>query len=249
MPYRPHSEYRSPYDLPQRDRKRRPSVAWFVVGGVLMVAAAVVFGVGVVGFARTITHTDAVFRAAGSHAVSLPPGTERAMFVPEGRPIPLCQVTDGTGTPLHFRRPDQRFTYNTWVAVRAFDTGDGNIVFTCPPGVGGRIRIAEMPTGGDVARFGVVGVLLPLALGGVGFVMVLVTGILFYTRRPQQPAYGAAYGGVYGAPGGPPYGAAPGYPLAPPTGGEPGPGPGTQPDASSEAPPPDPSDGSPPAPG
>jgi len=171
-----------------------------------MVAAVVVFGIGVAGIARTITHTDAVFHASGRHAVALPAGTERGLFVPEGRPIPACQVTDGSGTALGFRRPGEQFTYDGWVAVRVFDTGDGNIVFACPPGTGGRIRIGAVPSGSDVARFGFVGLLLPLGLGGVGFVVVLVTGILWYARRPQQPA------GMYGAPAGPPYAGAPGYP-------------------------------------
>ena len=206
MPYRPHSEYRSPFDLPQRGQKKRPSVAWFVVGGVLMAAAVAVFAIGVAGFARTVTHTDAVFRAAGTHAITLPAGTERGLFVPEGRPIPACQVTDGSGAALHFRAPEERFTYGTWIAVRIFETGDGRLVFSCPLGAGGRIRVAEVPSGEDFARFGFLGVLIPLGLGGLGFVVVLVTGILFYTRRPQPVGVG------YGAPGGPPYGAAPGYP-------------------------------------
>src|SRR3954452_15761033 len=187
LPYQPHSEYRSPYALPPRKGKSRPSALWFVLGAVLMVVAGVVFGVAIFHFARTITHTDAEFPAVGTHAVSLPARTDRGLFVLEGRPVPRCRVTDTSGTDLSFRRPDGRFTFDQWVAVRGFDTGDGNVTFTCPRSVGGPIRIAEVPSGDDVARLGFVGVLLPLGLGGLGFVVVLVTEILGFSRRPLQP--------------------------------------------------------------
>ena len=221
MPYRPHSEYRSPYPAPPPPVKRRPSAAWFAVGGVLVVAAVVIFGIAIYHFVRTIADSDAVFRATGSHAVTLPAGTERGLFVTDGRPIPRCQVADGSGSPLHFRRPAERFTYGEWVAVRVFDTGDGRLVFSCAPGVGGKIRIAMVPSQGDFARLGFLGVLLPLGLGGVGFVVLLVTTVLWFSRRPQQP------GPAYGAAPGTPYGAAPGYPPTyPPTNpGGPPPGP------------------------
>ena len=232
LPYQPHSEYRSPYDAPSPPTKKRPSAAWFVVGGVLMVAAAVVFGIAIAHFVRDISHTDAVFRASGSHAVTLPAGTERGLYVPEGRPIPTCQVTDGSGAALQFRQPDGRFTYGEWVAVRVFDTGDGNLVFACGGGVGGRIRIASVPTGDDFAWLGIVGILLPLGVGGLGFVVVLVTSILWYSRRPRQPVL------EYGAPGYPPT-----YPPPSPLAGPPPAGPPaarqppfTVPDATDEPP-------------
>src|SRR4051794_23549434 len=44
LPYQPHSEYRPPSALPPTAAKPRPSAAWFAVGGVLLVAAGVVFG-------------------------------------------------------------------------------------------------------------------------------------------------------------------------------------------------------------
>jgi len=240
LPYQPHSEYRPPYAPPMRDAKSRPSAAWFVVGGVLMVVAGVVFGIAIVHFARTITHTDAEFPAVGSHAVTLPADTERGLYVLDGRPIPRCQVTDSSGAPLNFRRPDEQFTYNEWVAVRVFDTGDGNVVFSCGRGTGGRIRIAEVPSGDDFARLGFLGVLLPLGLGGVGFLVVLVTGILWFTRRPRPPVP------MYGAPPGPAYGAAPGYPPGYPTAYPPTDPPAAPPTGPPEAPPTAPG---PPAPG
>jgi hypothetical protein len=261
QPYQPHTEYRPPYAMPGAPAKRRPSVAWFVLGGLLLLAAALVFAITIARFTSTVIHTDAVFRASGTHAVTLPAGTERGLYVPEGRPIPQCQVTDGARSALHFRHPDARFTYDGWLAVRVFDTGDGNITFTCAPGVSGRMRIAQVPSGDDFARLGFVGVLLPMALGGLGFLVVLVTGVLFYTRRPRTEL------SPYAVAPGPAYGGAPGYPQAyPPTypstypaaysPTDQQPGPPTAPPTGApraDAPPPDqggdPSSGSPPAPG
>jgi hypothetical protein len=210
MPYRPHSEYPSPYPAMVPPAKKRPSLAWFAVGTVLVVIAAVLFGLAVARFVRDIAHADAVFHASGTHQVTLPANAERGLFVREGRPLPRCQVSDGSGSPLQFRRPGEQFTYGDWIAVREFTTGDGNLTFTCPGGGRGQIRIAEVPSGSDFARLGLLGVLLPLGLGGAGFVVLLVTAILWFSRRPSAPP---------GAPPGP--GPPPGSPYGPPSGWSP----------------------------
>jgi hypothetical protein len=221
MPYRPHSVYTSPYAPPPSPVKRRPGAAWFAVGGALLLVAVVLFGVAMFRFVRTISHTDAVFPAVGTHTVTVPAGTERGLFVHQGAPLPRCQVSDGTGSPLQFRRPVERFTYQRWVAVRVFDTGNGTLVFSCGHS-GGVIRIATIPGNGDFARLGIIGVLLPLALGGLGFVVLLVTTILWISRRPSAPQPGAPPGWQ---PGPPP----PGWQAGPPAGWQSGPPPGEQP--------------------
>ena len=202
MPYRPHSTYTSPYQ-PQAVVKKRPSWVWFGVGGLLMLVAAVIAGVTFIRLGLDISRTDAVFPASGVHAVSVPAGTERGLFVEEGRRLPRCSVSDTSGNPLQFRRPDSRFTYNQWVAVRIFDTGNGSLQFDCGQGQPGQLRIARVPTEGDFARAGILGFFVPLVVGGIGFVVVLVTAILFFTRR--RPG---------GTPG-PPPGAPPGWQPAP----------------------------------
>jgi hypothetical protein len=190
----------------------------------MIVVAAVLFGVAMFHFIRDISRTDAVFPAVGSHTVTVPAGTERGLFVHQGQTIPRCEVSDGSGSPLHFRRPAERFTYNQWVAVRVFDTGDGTLVFSCAPGGGGAIRIASIPSGGDFARLGFLGVLLPLGLGGLGFVVLLVTTILWISRRPGAgtpgvPPTGPPSAPPYAPPSGPPTdgtGSPPGGPAGPP---------------------------------
>ena len=234
MPYRPHPEYPSTYPAAVPPRKKRPSPAWFAVGTVLVVIAAVLFGLAVARFVRDIAHSDAVFQASGTHLVALPANSERGLFMRADRPLPRCQVSDGSGSPLQFRRPAEQFTYGDWIAVREFTTGDGNVTFTCPAGGRGEIRIAQVPSGGDFARLGLLGLLLPLGLGGAGFVVLLVTAILWFSRRPSAPP-----GAPQGWQPGPPPGSPPGSPYGPPSGWSPqGPGqrqppgtPGWPPDA------------------
>src|SRR4051812_1974535 len=185
MPYRPHSEYPSPYQ-PQAVVKKRPSWVWFLVGGLLMVAAAVIAGVTFIRLGLDISRTDAVFPASGVHAVNLPADSQRGLYIEEGHTLPRCNVSDSSGNPLQFRRPDSRFTYNQWVAVRVFDTGSGSLQFDCGQGQSGQLRIAQVLTDGDLARAGVIGFFVPLVIGGIGFVIVLVTAILFFTRRRQN---------------------------------------------------------------
>jgi hypothetical protein len=195
MPYRPHSEYPSPYSWPPTPVKKRPSVAWFVVGGVLLLVAGVVFGIAIFRFVREVSHADAVFPASGVHQVSLPAGTERAVFVPRGQRVSPCMVTTATGgAPVQLRRPTDDFSWQAWVATRVFDTGDGNVTFTCPGHGHGQIRIGKVPSEGDLAALGFIGVLLPLALGGAGALILIVTTVLWIKRRPTAPPPGALPG-------------------------------------------------------
>jgi hypothetical protein len=220
----------SPYPaLPPIPVKKRPGWWWFVVGGVLMLAAAVVFGIALARFLQTIAHTDARFPAAGVHRVELPAHVRRGVYGIEVEPRPRCSATDGSGAPIRFQAPDDRFTYDQWVALVTFDTGDGHLTFTCSDRGGVTdLRVAQVPSGDDFARLGLVGVGVPLLLGGAGFLVVLVTGILWFTRRTQRPVptYGMLPGGPYQPPGGYPPGPPPGggYQQAPPPQGPTPPG-------------------------
>jgi uncharacterized iron-regulated membrane protein len=209
-PYAGPSPYPSPSFVPV---KKRPRAWWFAVGGVLMVAAIVVFGISLARFLHTIAHTDARFPAAGAHQVRLPPHVQRGVYGVAAEPRPRCSAIDGSGATIHFHTPDGTFTYDQWTALVTFDTGDGQVTFTCSHRAGiTDLRVAQIPSGGDLARLGLLGVAVPLLLGGVGFLVVLIAGILWFTRRAPRP----------GPPGGPPpgsYAAPVGYPPAPPPGG------------------------------
>jgi hypothetical protein len=223
MPYRPHSEYPSPYSWPPPPVKKRPSAAWFAVGGVLVLVAGIVFGIAIFRFVRQVSHADAVFPASGVHQVTLPAGTERAVFVPRGQRVSPCLVTTATGgAPVQLRRPTNDFGWQDWQATRVFDTGDGNVTFTCPAHGHGEIRIGKVPSEGDLAALGFIGVLLPLALGGIGALILILTTVIWIKRRPTAPPPGAPPG--WQAAGWPPGSQALGWQSGsqPPPGWQPG---------------------------
>jgi hypothetical protein len=206
--------------MPYAAQKRRPRAWWFVLGGGLMLAALIVFAVTVASFVHEIAHTDARFAAEGTHQVVLPAHDERGLFVydlgPLGNP---CTARDDRGTRVAMRLTDDGDDVDGWVLVARFDTGDGHLTFSCDGGEGGfsgqDVRIAAVPDGSDVARLGLLGAVVPGLLGFAGFAVVLVTGILWVSRRrpPPPPPY-APPGHLYPPPG-PPY-VPPGPPPARP---------------------------------
>ena len=139
--------------------------------------------------------------------MDLPAHVERGVYGVATEPRPRCSATDGSGATIHFHPPDGTFTYNEWTALVTFDTGDGHLTFTCTHRSGvSDLRVARIPSGGDFARSGLVGLGVPLLLGGVGFLVVLVTAILWFTRRTPRPVapYLPPPGSPYGYPPGPP---------------------------------------------
>jgi hypothetical protein len=201
--------------MPYAAQRRRPRAWWFVLGGGLMLAALIVFAVTVASFVHELAHTDARFAAEGTHQVVLPAHDERGLFVddlgPLGNP---CTARDDRGGRVAMRLTDDGDDVNGWVLVARFDTGDGHLTFSCDGGGdggggGGRdVRIAAAPDGSDLARLGLLGAVVPGLLGFAGFVVVLVTGILWVSRRrpPPPPPY-VPPGPPYTPPGTPPAGA------------------------------------------
>jgi hypothetical protein len=163
-----------------------------VIGGVLLVLAPIVFVGALFLTLRPLMAEDAVFAADGkAHQVDLPAGEERAIYLDSAFADTACEVTDGAGDPVDLRSPGGDFTYNEWTATDRFDTGDGNLTFTCTGSdPADRVRIASVPSVGGLIG-GVVGaVLLPLLLGLAGLVVLVVTGILWATGAPRQPRDG-----------------------------------------------------------
>lgn len=180
-----------------------------------MVAAAAVFGVSLGVFLHGVAHTDARFQAAGIHRVELPAHVRRGLYGVEGEHRPGCTAVDGTGAVVAFHTPDGQFTFDQWRSLATFDTGDGHLTFRCSADpLVTELRVGRIPGGGDLARLGLVGIGLPLLLGGTGFLVVLVTGIMWATRRAPRPAPfpapflppGTPYDPWGGRPPGPPRG-------------------------------------------
>jgi hypothetical protein len=230
MPYAGTSPYPTSPPAPVR---KRPSAWWFGLGGVLVLAAVIVFGVSVARFVQTISHTDARFPDDGRHAVVLPAHAKRALFVFGDFAHPSCTAVDGNGSRIRFQRVrDDEYTYDGWHAVATFDTGDGHLTFHCQSFEAiADVRIGAVPDRHDVLALGLWGIAVPLLLGGAGFVVVLVTAILWFTRRPPRPgppAYPPGYPPGYPAypapaPTAPPAGPVTGRPAGPPAGPPPQP--------------------------
>jgi hypothetical protein len=175
-------------------KKYRPRARWFVVGGALIVLAIAVFVGALVLVLRPLAQEDAVVVADGRPVtVDVPAGEERALFTRDLEPAD-CTVTDADGAAVRLRSVSGDFTYNEWTARQRFDTGAGDVVLDCTSDVAGaEVRVAQVPSTGAFVGGLVAAILGPIALGLAGFVILVVTGIL-YAVRPPRPRDGARAG-------------------------------------------------------
>lgn len=170
--------------------KYRPRARWWVVGVVLLLLAGLCFAGGLFWALRPLAQEDAVITAGeGPVTVDLPAGEERAVYARVGEPV-ACTAVDADGATVELRRISGDFTYDDWTAQQRFDTGAGDVVLDCTTvDPGSEVRVAQLPT---TARF-VTGLVLaiggPVLFGLGGFVVLVVTGILYATRapRPRRP--------------------------------------------------------------
>jgi hypothetical protein len=181
-PYQPHSTYPGTPVPPLPGAKPRPSAAWFGVGVALIIVAAIFAGIGIGRLVHTVTHREAEFTGAGLHRVKLTPHATRAVFVQTDARRFRCAAVDGHGQRVRFDQPAGSATYGTWRWAATFETGDGSLTFRCTSRAGGTVRIQGLPSIGMVFSTLVLGVLLPLLLGGLGFLVLLVTTILWIAR-------------------------------------------------------------------
>jgi hypothetical protein len=177
----------------------RPNALWFVVGAVLMVLGIVIGVVVIVVAVRNATVEDGVITANGqAAAVASPANQKRMLFVESGHTPPNCSLVDGSGQALLKRAILDDVTVTThgqeWRAFAQIDSsGDGALTITCAPVTGdvAQVRVGQ-PV--DVASLGgtvLAGVGALGLLGGSGFVVLLVTSILWFTRKPVPPPYQA----------------------------------------------------------
>lgn len=176
--------------------KYRPSAAWFVVGiGLVLAAAAVAVGMFVwllVGF----LHTDATVSVDGQpHRVTV--GTDGDRMLWTSAAGQSCRVVDlATGQQVPMGRVSGSFTRSDsngdFTGVQRFDPGSGRLEVTCTPFAGPRdvaggdtVLIGPMPRIGSFVVGILVAILVPGLLGLAGFVVLMVTGILWSTRQPR----------------------------------------------------------------
>jgi hypothetical protein len=170
-------------------RRRRPSGWWFVVGSLLMLAG---LGIGILLIVQTVltfTETDATIQADGqAHTLSVYPDRDRMVWIRPDEPQRCAIVDSGTGGPVDLEDVDADYTKDVgsgeWEAVSRFDPGSGDLEITCAA-TGGEIQIGPAPEFGELVGGLAAGIIIPLLLGGTGFVMLIVVGVLFATGRPR----------------------------------------------------------------
>jgi hypothetical protein len=169
-----------------------------VVGGGL-VAAGIAIGVGlfvwtVLGFMKT----DATVAADGRpHQVSVGTDGDRMLWVHEYDAADCSIVDRATGREVTYSPVTGSFTRSTgrdeWVGDRRFDPGSGELRIICDA-AGGPAQIGPAPQIGTFVG-GILGtILVPIALGLAGLVVLIVTGVRFATGAPRKPQPTPSYG-------------------------------------------------------
>ena len=160
-----------------------------------MIVAAVAAGIGLLvwtlgGFLTT----DATIAVDGrAHSVSVPTDGDRFLWVQEYDAASCSIIDTATGSEVAYAPLGGSYTRSggsdAWVADRRFDPGSGRLEVTCA-GADGSVQIGAAPKIGNLVGGVFAAIAIPLALGGLGLVVLIVTAVLFATgapRRPQQP--------------------------------------------------------------
>ncbi len=183
------------------------------MGALLLLAAVVVFAVGLWQTISGATATDAVVDATRTPVqVEVEADTERMLYVPEGQFGAGCEITDASGTPLTLSPAGATTTVTTegrtWRGVATFTSPSSQITVDCRGSQpGSQVRVGA-PLGAGFAAGLVVTILVPLVLGLAGVAVLVTTAVLWFTRTPGPP---------------------PGPPTGPPPGWTPPPGPPSPP--------------------
>ena len=177
----PPSPYRPPPGKP------RPSGWWFVVGGGLMLVGLAIGATAFVLIFRGFMTTDASLPVDGArHRVSVPTDGDRMIWAETGAQPPECRVTDRTsGEEIALQPTNGDFDRNDQTAIARFDPGSGDLDVTCEGDDETAVDIGPSPGTAGLVGGILVAVLAPLLLGSLGFVVVVVTGVLWSSRPPR----------------------------------------------------------------
>lgn len=181
---------------PPSTRKPRPSAWWFAVGAGLV---ALAIGIGVTALVLTITRfteTDATVGAGERAEVTV--GTEQKLAWIDTLEPARCGLTEaGSGEPVATTPPTASYTKSyggrEWVGRALFTSSTGAVVVDCSDSPG-PVQVGPAPQIGGFLGGLAVGILVPLALGSLGLVVLVVTAVLFASRPPRPPASAARPG-------------------------------------------------------
>lgn len=171
-------------------RRRRPS-RWWLAAGLLMLVVGV--GLSLAALVLTIkgfTAVEATVPADGTtETLRLDADTSYLIWVHPDEPDACTVVevdgrqigTSGLGATSYTRDIGSE----AWEGDRTFESGSGDIEVTCAAD-GGPIQIGPEPAVRTVVGGLVLGLLLPILVGAVGFVVLIVAGILYAIGGPNQ---------------------------------------------------------------
>ena len=176
---------------PPPPKRRRPSAWWFVLAGGLIVAGVAIGITVLVLTVRGFLATDATIEVDGQpHTVTVPTDGDRILWFDSQVSDPTCEVVDTeSGDRLRLHDPDADFTRSDSEidqhGAYTFDPGSGELQVTCSPALPTVVEIGPSPDFGSFFGGLAIGIFLPFFLGGIGFLMLIVVGVLFATGRPR----------------------------------------------------------------
>ena len=189
----------APYSsMPPPPPKKRPSPWWFGLGGVLLVLASIALGVAGAMVIHFFVDADTSFPMVGVHRVELPAHTQRMVFSDGDTEGAFCSAHEPNGRRVSFNPlGDSSLPDHDVSDFARFDTGDGRLVFQCFGSAADTLWITAVPDFGSLVMLFLLGV-LAFVIGGLGVGVLLVTTVLWFSRRPTPPPYLPPPG--YGAP-------------------------------------------------
>lgn len=175
---------------PSRPVKPRPRKRWFVIGALLLVAAVVVFGVGLWQTVAGSTQTDAIVDAtSGEVEVGVEAGQERMLYADQANATVGCLLTDADGQSIELDPPFADTTVSTegrtWTGIGTFTSDTSEVTVRCDGQPGTLVRIGA-PLGSGFAIGLVVTILGPMVLGLAGLAVLITTTVLWLTRKPSE---------------------------------------------------------------
>jgi hypothetical protein len=149
---------------------------------------------------RFFVDADTSIPMAGTHRVHLPAHTQRMVFGDGDTEGAFCSAHEPRGTAVRFRPLGGESRAEDHASDFArFDTGDGRLVFQCFGSAGDTLWITPVPSRSSLVWLILLGAVGPFVLGGIGVLVLLVTTVLWVSRRPA-PAPHAPPPGYAGPP-------------------------------------------------
>lgn len=171
-----------PASLPVTHQRPKPGTVWWVGGGVLVAAGAMI-GVGlVVSVFVTMFRSDASVYADGrAYAATLEAHQDYLLWAWVDERAPLCTVVDeANGQPIEVHgMGSTSLTKNGREAIGWFDSGSGEVTVACPGSAQppSTVEIGPRPHAPEWIGGLVGAILVPLLLVGAGVAVLVITGI------------------------------------------------------------------------